>query len=87
MKRVLSERRNSNDFRSSFQDMKELGKPKRPVSSYFLFCRTENDKMGELGLVKFQQHMKEKWNNLTVEQKDEWKIKAERLMKKYLYVF
>lgn len=65
--------------------MKELGKPKRPMSSFFLYCQTKKDLLPGKSLKEFQKVVREQWVNLSDDEKTKYEKQAQDLMVKYRY--
>lgn len=69
-----------------FQDYKEFGRPKKPMSSYLLFCNKYRDSFKDLNFVDIQVSMKNKWYALPEEEKSTWNTQAQKLKDEYRFV-
>lgn len=66
-----------------FQEYKELGRPKKPMSSYFLFAQTKKDMFQSKQLKDFQNRVTAEWNKLPENEKAKFDKQAAELMNKY----
>lgn len=57
---------------------KELEKPVKPLSSYLLFCSTEQKNRGSLSIGEFQVLVSEKWRNLAESEKQKYSEQAKK---------
>lgn len=69
-----------------FQEYKELGKPRRPMSSYFLFIKSRKDSFQGKNIKEFQELIKAEWLKLPATEKAKLDKQAQDLMKQYMYV-
>lgn len=66
-----------------FQEYKELGKPKKPMSSYFLFIKSRGKTFEGKHLKDFQVENKNEWDKLPQNEKAKLEKQAQDLMKQY----
>lgn len=69
-----------------FQEHKELGKPKRPMSSYFLFINSRRDNFRGKNLKEFQEQVKKEYEIFPQSEKAKLEKQAQDLMAMYKYV-
>lgn len=65
------------------QELKELGKPKKPMSSYFLFAQTKKDMFKGKDIKEYQAVIKTEWLKLPESEKINYEKQARSLMEKY----
>ncbi|XP_061379202.1 transcription factor A, mitochondrial [Danaus plexippus] len=64
-------------------EYKELGRPKKPMSSYFLFCQTKKDLFKGQKIQEFQTTLKAEWVKLSDSERVKYEKQAQELMNKY----
>ncbi|XP_072945070.1 uncharacterized protein TFAM [Epargyreus clarus] len=64
-------------------ELKEMGKPKKPMSSYFLYAQSKKDLMQSGNMKEFQQKVKTDWLKLPESEKTKYEKEAQDLMNKY----
>ncbi|XP_013200914.1 transcription factor A, mitochondrial [Amyelois transitella] len=64
-------------------EYKELGRPKKPMSSYFLYIKSRNDIFQGKQLKEYQKKIREDWLKLPESEKLKYEKQAQQLMEKY----
>ncbi|XP_022207451.2 transcription factor A, mitochondrial [Nilaparvata lugens] len=62
---------------------KDLGKPKRPVSSYLMYAAARKDQRGDLSLYEWQVQLSREWDQLSKEQKKPYEDQTKRDFENY----
>lgn len=62
---------------------KELGKPVKPLSSYFLFYKSEKHNRGDRSVTEFQVELSNKWQNLSESAKQKYIQDAAKSLEAY----
>ncbi|KAL4710916.1 hypothetical protein ACJJTC_002546 [Scirpophaga incertulas] len=83
IKRVKDELAEAKQKRKLKSEFKELGKPRKPMSSYFLFCQSLRDSFDAKQLKEFQEKAKSEWTKLPPSERVKYDKKAQDLMNKY----
>ncbi|CAH0589155.1 unnamed protein product [Chrysodeixis includens] len=65
------------------KEFKELGRPKKPMSSYFLFTQSRKEVFKGKALKEFQDQIKKEWVKLPATEKAKFEKQASELMVKY----
>lgn len=66
------------------QEYKELGRPKKPMSSYFLYAQSRKDTFdGKQNMMEYQKKVKTEWLKLPENEKAKFEKQAQELMNKY----
>lgn len=83
IKRVKEEMVIAREKRKTKVELRELGKPKRPMSSFLLFGQSLKHLMEGKSLAEFQKIVQEKWVNLSVNEKAKFEKQAQDRMDQY----
>ncbi|KAI5637544.1 HMG (high mobility group) box domain-containing protein [Phthorimaea operculella] len=83
IKRVKEEMAAAKEKRKLKAEYKELGKPKKPMSSYFLYIQSRKDIFQGKSLKEYQEKIKQDWLKLSESEKAKFEKQAQELMKKY----
>ncbi|CAH2043408.1 unnamed protein product, partial [Iphiclides podalirius] len=83
IKRVKAEMAASKEKRKLKAELKELGKPKKPMSSYFLFTQTKKDLFKGNEMKEYQEKIKADWLTLPDSERIKFEKQAQTLMEKY----
>ncbi|RVE45442.1 hypothetical protein evm_009877 [Chilo suppressalis] len=83
IQRVKEELSEAREKRKLKADYKEMGRPKKPMSSYFLFSQTKKDSFKSSNLKEFQELVKSEWVKLPESDRVKYEKQAEELMNKY----
>ncbi|KAL0821624.1 hypothetical protein ABMA28_005069 [Loxostege sticticalis] len=83
IKRVKEELAAAKEKRKLKAEYKELGRPKKPMSSYFLFVQSRKDQFTGKQIKEFQEKVKEDWLKLPASEKVKYEKQAQELMSKY----
>lgn len=70
-------------FLTKFQEYKELGRPKKPMSSYFLYIQSRKDNFKAKDIKTYQIQAKSDWMKLSSAEKAKFEKQAQELMIKY----
>ncbi|KAJ2945518.1 hypothetical protein O0L34_g334 [Tuta absoluta] len=83
IKRLKEEMAAAKEKRKLKAEYKELGKPKKPMSSYFLYIQSRKDIFQGKSLKEYQEKIKQDWLKLSEAEKLKFEKQAQELMKKY----
>ncbi|XP_045774945.1 transcription factor A, mitochondrial [Maniola jurtina] len=83
IKRVKEEMNAAKEKRKLKAEYKELGRPKRPMSSYFLFAQSRNDSFKGKSIKEYQEIVKRDWLKLPESERVKYEKQAQDLMIKY----
>lgn len=64
-------------------ELKELGRPKKPMSSYFLYVQSRSDSIKGVNIKEYQLKAKADWVKLTSAERTKFDKQAQELMAKY----
>lgn len=78
---VIKENTHSTIF--FFQELKDLGRPKRPMSSYILFAKNNKGKLKNADFSNYQSEVAKLWAKLSPEERMVFEEQAEELRAKY----
>lgn len=62
-----------------------MGRPKKPMSSYFLYAQSRNETFTSNNLKEYQERVKKDWLKLPESERTRYEKQAQELMKKYKY--
>ncbi|XP_026321474.1 transcription factor A, mitochondrial [Hyposmocoma kahamanoa] len=80
VKEVMTAAREKRKLKAEY---KELGRPKKPMSSYFLFMQMKKDALKGNNIKEFQEKVKQEWLKLTENERTKYEKQAQELMNKY----
>lgn len=83
IKRLKEEMAIAKEKRKTKAEYKELGRPKKPMSSYFLFTQSRSEVFKGKALKEFQEEIKKEWIKLPASEKVKFEKQASDLMAKY----
>ncbi|PZC76429.1 hypothetical protein B5X24_HaOG204668 [Helicoverpa armigera] len=83
IKRLKEEMAVAKEKRKLRAEYKELGRPKKPMSSYFLFTQTRKEVFKGKDLKQYQELVKQEWLKLSANEKAKYEKQAADLMTKY----
>ncbi|XP_030029345.1 transcription factor A, mitochondrial [Manduca sexta] len=83
IKRVKEEMAMAKEKRKLKAEYKELGKPKKPMSSYLLYIKSRKDSIQGKTLKEYQEQVKADWFRLSESDKVKFEKEAQALMMKY----
>ncbi|XP_077300083.1 mitochondrial transcription factor A [Arctopsyche grandis] len=83
IKKVRKQMDDAKEKKKLKSDYKEFGRPKKPMSSYLLFCNKHRDSYKDLNFTDFQIDMKNKWYALAEEERSIWNNQAQKLKDEY----
>ncbi|XP_039756622.1 transcription factor A, mitochondrial [Pararge aegeria] len=83
IKRVKEEMGAAKEKRKLKAEYKELGRPKKPMSSYLLFTQSRKDTFKGKQLKEYQETVKTEWLKLTETERVKYEKQAQELMNKY----
>ncbi|KPJ15619.1 Transcription factor A, mitochondrial [Papilio machaon] len=83
IKRLKAEMTVAKEKRKLKAELKEMGKPKKPMSSYFLFTQTKKDLLQGNNMKEYQEQMKKDWLKLPESERVKYEKQAQLLMDKY----
>lgn len=83
IKRVKEEMAQAKEKRKLKAEYKELGRPKKPMSSYFIYMQSRKDNIQGKTLKEYQETVKKDWINLPDSEKAKLEKQAQTLMDKY----
>ncbi|XP_068617812.1 transcription factor A, mitochondrial-like isoform X2 [Battus philenor] len=84
IKRVKAEMTAAKEKRKLKAELKEMGKPKKPMSSYFLFSQTKKELFqGHQNMKENQERIKTAWLKLPESERVKYEKQAQALMEKY----
>uniref|UniRef100_A0A2A4JEZ8 HMG box domain-containing protein n=1 Tax=Heliothis virescens TaxID=7102 RepID=A0A2A4JEZ8_HELVI len=83
IKRVKDEMAVAKEKRKLRAEYKELGRPKKPMSSYFLFIQSRREVFKGKDLKQYQEQVKQEWVKLSESEKAKFDKQAADLMAKY----
>ncbi|KAJ8714946.1 hypothetical protein PYW08_004927 [Mythimna loreyi] len=83
IKRIKLELAEAKEKRKLKAEYKELGRPKKPMSSYFLFIQSRKEGFKGKDLKQYQEQVKKEWVKLTETEKAKFDKQAAELMAKY----
>ncbi|XP_023937222.1 transcription factor A, mitochondrial [Bicyclus anynana] len=83
IKRVKEEMSAAKEKRKLKAEYKELGRPKKPMSSYLLFTQTRKESFKGKQLKEYQETIKNEWLKLTESERVKYEKQAQDLMNKY----
>ncbi|CAK1586809.1 unnamed protein product [Parnassius mnemosyne] len=83
IKRVKAEMAAAKEKRKLKAEFKELGKPKKPMSSYFLYAQTKKDILKDISMKEYQEKVKAGWLKLPESERTKYEKQAQALMDKY----
>ncbi|XP_049876180.1 transcription factor A, mitochondrial [Pectinophora gossypiella] len=83
IRRVKEEMATAKEKRKLKAEYKELGRPKKPMSSYFLYMQTRKDSFQGKQLKEFQAKVKQDWTKLPESERVKFEKQAQDLMTKY----
>lgn len=83
IQRLKEEMATAREKRKMKAELKELGRPKKPMSSYFLYAQSRNESIKGKSLKEYQQQVKAGWMKLSNTEKAKFEKQAEDLMDKY----
>ncbi|CAB3253182.1 unnamed protein product [Arctia plantaginis] len=83
IKRLKGEMAAAKEKRKLRAEYKELGRPKKPMSSYFLYIQSRKDNFNAKDIKAYQIQAKSDWMKLTSTEKAKFEKQAQELMIKY----
>ncbi|XP_047992144.1 transcription factor A, mitochondrial [Leguminivora glycinivorella] len=83
IQRVKEEMAAAKEKRKLKAEYKELGKPKKPMSSYFLYIQSRKDSFKGQKMKEYQEKVKVDWQKLPENEKAKFEKQALELMNKY----
>ncbi|KAM3965791.1 mitochondrial transcription factor A [Aphomia sociella] len=83
IKQLKEEMTAAKEKRKLKAEYKELGRPKKPMSSYFLFVQTRKEAFQGKNMKEYQEKMKAEWLKLTESERFKYEKQAQELMNKY----
>ncbi|XP_059057890.1 transcription factor A, mitochondrial [Achroia grisella] len=83
IKKLREEMAVAREKRKLKADFKELGRPKKPMSSYFLYVQSRKETFQGKNIKEYQLKMKEEWLKLAESEKAKYEKQALELMNKY----
>ncbi|CAH0755684.1 unnamed protein product [Diatraea saccharalis] len=83
IQRVKEELAEAREKRKLKAEYKEMGRPKKPMSSYFLFSQTKKESFQSKNLKEFQENVKSEWVKLPESERIKYEKQAQNLMDKY----
>ncbi|XP_075980250.1 mitochondrial transcription factor A [Anticarsia gemmatalis] len=83
IKRLKEEMAAAREKRKLKAEFKELGRPKKPMSSYFLYIQSRKDSIKGVDLKEYQMQAKADWVKLSGNEKAKFEKQAQDLMSKY----
>ncbi|CAH2092759.1 unnamed protein product [Euphydryas editha] len=83
IKRVKEEMAVAKEKRRLKAEYKEMGRPKKPMSSYFLYAQSRNDTFKSNELKEYQERVKRDWLKLPESERVKYEKQAQELMNKY----
>ncbi|XP_073967377.1 mitochondrial transcription factor A [Choristoneura fumiferana] len=83
IQRVKEEMAEAKEKRKLKAEYKELGRPKKPMSSYFLFIQSRKDIFKGKQMKEYQEKIKVEWQKLPESEKAKFEKQAMELMQKY----
>ncbi|XP_028162102.1 transcription factor A, mitochondrial [Ostrinia furnacalis] len=83
IKKLKEELAAAKEKRKLKAEYKELGRPKKPMSSYFLFVQSKKDQFTGKHMKEFQEKVKEDWLKLPGTERVKFEKQALDLMNKY----
>ncbi|XP_053610715.1 transcription factor A, mitochondrial [Plodia interpunctella] len=83
IKRVKEEMAAAKEKRKLKAEYAELGRPKKPMSSYFLYIQTRKDIFQGKHIKEYQKKMREDWLRLPESERVKFEKQAQQLMEKY----
>ncbi|XP_014476630.1 PREDICTED: transcription factor A, mitochondrial [Dinoponera quadriceps] len=80
----LKKKKNTSEKNQTKKKLMELGKPKRPLSAYFIFMMNKKaDKDSTISQKEWVKNISNEWNNMTTKDKDKYYTEAKQLQEKY----
>ncbi|XP_026756142.2 transcription factor A, mitochondrial [Galleria mellonella] len=83
IKKLKEEMTAAREKRKLRAEFKELGRPKKPMSSYFLFAQSRRDDFHGKNMKEFQEKVKAEWLKLSDNDRVKYEKQAQQLMDKY----
>ncbi|XP_035443618.2 transcription factor A, mitochondrial [Spodoptera frugiperda] len=83
IKRLKEEMAVAREKRKLKAEYKELGRPKKPMSSYFLYIQSRKDSFKGKDIKQYQEQVKKDWLKLSDADKAKFDKQASELMAKY----
>lgn len=83
IKRVKEEMAAAKEKRRLKAEYKEMGRPKKPMSSYFLYAQSRNETITSNNLKEYQERVKKDWLKLPESERTRYEKQARELMNKY----
>ncbi|XP_045451698.1 transcription factor A, mitochondrial [Melitaea cinxia] len=83
IKRVKEEMAAAKEKRKLKAEYKEMGRPKKPMSSYFLYAQSRNETFKSNNLKEYQERVKKDWLKLPESERTRYEKQAQELMNKY----
>ncbi|XP_050347989.1 transcription factor A, mitochondrial [Nymphalis io] len=83
IKRVKDEMATAKEKRKLKAEYKEMGRPKKPMSSYFLFAQSRSDTLKGNDIKEYQKKLRMDWLNLPESERVGFEKQAQNLMNKY----
>ncbi|XP_013140953.1 PREDICTED: transcription factor A, mitochondrial [Papilio polytes] len=83
IKKLKAEMSAAKEKRKLKAELKEMGKPKKPMSSYFLFIQTKKDLLQGNSMKEYQEQIKKDWLKLPESERVKYEKQAQLLMDKY----
>jgi len=80
MQEVMTEAKEKKKHKA---ELKDLGRPKRPMSSYIIFAQTTKEKLKDTAFANYQTAVSKLWTKLSPEERMVYEEKAEELRAKY----
>lgn len=83
IKKVKEEMNTAREKKKLKAVYKELGRPKKPMTSYFLYVKSRNDTFKPGELKEYHDKVKIDWQKLPKSEKEKFEKQADELMRKY----
>ncbi|XP_041982010.1 transcription factor A, mitochondrial [Aricia agestis] len=83
IKRVKEEIAAAREKRKLKAEFKEMGRPKKPMSSYFLFMQSRKDSFQGNNVKEYQEKVRTDWQKLSDNERQKFEKQAQDLMNKY----
>lgn len=83
IKQLKEEMAEAKEKRKIKAEYKEMGRPKKPMSSYFLFMQSRKETFQVKNLKELQEKLKKEWSSLPAAEKVKFEKQAQDLLAKY----